>query len=165
MRFSYGEEKITAYRASNKELTIRGVDTLPKSLKDDIVNCKSKTAKYRQFLAQRFVDVICAKLGIQSVRVKVYESPRPKSKEKDGNYSQIYGMYSFDGANKPIKLEIWNKNTIRGGQITNGSFLDTLEHELMHHYDICYLEFETTPHTKGFFKRMHILDKMLSVAS
>lgn len=164
MRFDYGKTPITAYQASNRELEIRGVDTLPKSIKDDIIGCKSKSAEYRQYLAQRFVDVICGKLGIKSVKVRVYDMPRPKSKEKDGNFSQIYGMYSFEGANSPVELEIWNKNLLKGGRITNGAFLETLEHEFIHHYDICYLEFETSPHTKGFFRRIRRLDRMLSGA-
>ena len=157
MRYDYGKGKVTAYYASNHEPEIRGVDTLPKELKEDILGCKSKSAKY---LAQRFIDIICGKMGIKSVKVKVHDKPRPQSEDKDGNSCQLYGQYVFDGADSPIKLEIWNRTAVKKDRIPNGSFLDTLKHEFIHHYDVCMLQFETSPHTKGFFRRIKKLDEL-----
>lgn len=160
MRYSYGPGKVTTQFASNKEKTIRDIDSLPIELKDNILKSASATAKYRQYLAQRFVDVICERLKIKTVKVRVYEKPRPTSNNPDGSYCQTEGQYRYAGANEPRLLEIWNKTAFKKSSVSNKMFYEALIHEFIHHYDICKLWFETTPHTKGFFKRIEVLDSL-----
>ena len=164
MRYSYGKNPVTTWEASKRETCIRlprGLKRLPACLKFEITESASDIAQVRQFFAQRFVDYISQTLKMKSVQVKVYDAPRPVQDLKDGEILQTEGQYRFDGANKPICIEIWNQTAVKKNRISNQVFYATLIHEFIHHYDICKLLFENTPHTPGFYKRIDALDSLL----
>lgn len=165
MRYSYGKKPVTTWEASKRETKIRlprGLKRLPACLKFEITEAASDMAQVRQFFAQRFVDYISNVLKMKSVPVKVYDDPRPVQDLKDGDTLQTEGQYRFDGANQPTCIEIWNRTSVKKDRISNQVFYTTLIHEFIHHYDICKLLFENTPHTPGFFKRIDALDALLA---
>lgn len=155
------------YAKSKSELRIIGAKTLPKKLKCAILNSVRDTATYRQKLAQDFVDGVCEKIGIPSVRVCVYDKARPHSTNGRGSLrSQTLGQYRFvSGTRTPVSITIWNLTAVRKDRVSAKMFLGTLEHELVHHYDICKLKLSNSPHTSGFYQRIRILDSLFGEAA
>ena len=155
------------YAKSKSELRIKGAKTLPKKLKYAILNSVRDTATYRQKLAQDFVDGVCEKIGIPSVRVYVYDKARPHSTNERGSLrSQTLGQYRFvSGTRTPVSITIWNLTAVRKDRVSAKMFLGTLEHELIHHYDICKLKLSNSPHTSGFYQRIGILDSLFGMAA
>ena len=165
MRYSYGKKPVTTWEASKRETKIRlprGLRSLPACLKFDITESASDMAQVRQFFAQRFVDYISGILKMKSVEVVVYDEPRPVQDLKDGETLQTEAQYRFDGANLPKKIEIWNRTAGKKERISNQVFYAALIHEFIHHYDVCKLLFENTPHTPGFFRRIDALDALMT---
>ena len=162
--FSAESEK--NYAKSNEEVRIRGAKSLPKKLKAAILNSVRDTAVYRQKLAQDFVDGVCEKIGIPSVRVYVYDKARPHSTNGRGSLrSQTLGLYRFFSSTRtPVSITIWNLTAVRKDRVSAKMFLGTLEHELIHHYDICKLKLSNSPHTSGFYQRIGILDSLFGMA-
>lgn len=163
--FSAESEK--NYAKSNEEVRIRGAKSLPKKLKAAILNSVRDTAVYRQELAQAFVDGVCEKIGIPSVRVYVYDKARPHSTNGRGSLrSQTLGQYRFVSCTRtPVSITIWNLTAVRKDRVSAKMFLGTLEHELIHHYDICKLKLSNSPHTSGFYQRIGILDSLFGMAA
>lgn len=163
----FNKESERNYQKSNAEVRIRGTKTLPRRLKAAILNSVRDTAAYRQKLAQDFVDGVCEKIGIPSVRVFVCDKARPHSTNGMGNLrSQTLGQYRFvSGAGTPVSITIWNLTAVRKERVSAKMFLGTLEHELIHHYDICKLGLSNSPHTSGFYQRISILDAMFGMAA
>ena len=155
------------YAKSKSELRIKGAKTLPKKLKYAILNSVRDTATYRQKLAQEFVDGVCEKICIPSVRVYVYDKARPHSTNRRGSLrSQTLGQYRFvSGTRTPVSITIWNLTAVRKDRVSAKMFLGTLEHELVHHYDICKLKLSNSPHTSGFYQRIRILDSLFGEAA
>ena len=155
------------YAKSKSELRIKGAKTLPKKLKYAILNSVRDTATYRQKLAQDFVDGVCEKIGIPSVKVYVYDKARPHSTNGRGSLrSQTLGKYRFvSGTRTPVSITIWNLTAVRKDRVSAKMFLGTLEHELIHHYDICKLKLSNSPHTSGFYQRIGILDSLFGMAA
>ena len=155
------------YAKSKSELRIKGAKTLPKKLKYAILNSVRDTATYRQKLAQEFVDGVCEKICIPSVRVYVYDKARPHSTNRRGSLrSQTLGQYRFvSGTRTPVSITIWNLTAVRKDRVSAKMFLGTLEHELVHHYDICKLKLSNSPHTSGFYQRVRILDSLFGEAA
>ena len=155
------------YAKSKSELRIKGAKTLPKKLKYAILNSVRDTSTYRQKLAQEFVDGVCEKIGIPSVRVYVYDKARPHSTNGRGSLrSQTLGQYRFvSGTRTPVSITIWNLTAVRKDRVSAKMFLGTLEHELIHHYDICKLKLSNSPHTSGFYQRIRILDSLFGMAA
>lgn len=155
------------YAKSKSELRIKGAKTLPKKLKYAILNSVRDTATYRQKLAQDFVDGVCEKIRIPSVRVYVYDKARPHSTNGRGSLRrQTLGQYRFfSGTRTPVSITIWNLTAVRKDRVSAKMFLGTLEHELIHHYDICKLKLSNSPHTSGFYQRIRILDNLFGVSA
>lgn len=154
------------YDKSNSELRIRGVSSLPAKLKSAIVNSTKDTPVIRQKLAQVLVDFVCEKINIPTVKVLVSESSRPHRTNYAGSVkSQTLGQYkyAYNINAYPISIKIWNLTAVRKQRISNKMFLGTLEHELIHHYDIFKLGMAKSPHTAGFYRRIELLDKMFDV--
>ena len=60
------------------------------------------------------------------------------------------------------KIIISNKTAIREAVLDPKTFLDTLVHEFMHHYDYEVLKFPTSLHTAGFYYRLGDVMKKLT---
>jgi len=152
-----------SYERSNEELRIIGAKSFPVKYRSAIVNSEIDTAQYRRKAAQDLVDCVCECLGIKSVKVVVLERSRPHRKSIRGSVrSQTLGQYKYSvGIDKqPISITIWNLTAVRQQRVSNKMFLGTLEHELVHHYDIVKLKLNKSAHTTGFYKRIEILDGM-----
>ena len=75
---------------------------------------------------------------------------------KDGKLRRkVYGTH------KAGNIVISNKTAIREAVLAPKTFLDTLIHEFMHHYDYEVLKFPKSLHTAGFYYRLGDVMKKL----
>jgi hypothetical protein len=79
-----------------------------------------------------------------------------------------YGLYRLArfrqgyGEAKSASIAISNKTAVRGQILAPKSFLDTLLHEWMHHYDTYRLKLRSI-HSKGFYLRLNNLKEKLKI--
>ena len=66
-----------------------------------------------------------------------------------------------NGTYKAGNIVLSNKTAIREATLAPKTFLDTLIHEFMHHYDYEVLKFPVSLHTAGFYYRLGDMMKKL----
>lgn len=96
---------------------------------------------------------ICARLGAPQVAVRVLAA-RPS-----GDYGELHGLY--DPAFAPPRITLWMRTAAKRQVVAFRSFLRTLVHELLHHFDYELFELAETFHTEGFFQRESSLTRQL----
>ena len=69
-----------------------------------------------------------------------------------------YGSYRLGSAT----ITIPNRTAVRGQIVASKTFLDTLLHEWLHHYDTLKLKLNSI-HTKGFYLRLSDLKGKLEI--
>jgi hypothetical protein len=95
-------------------------------------------------------DAICNDLGVSACMVS-YDGKQPHSNNSRGaTVAKTYGTY------KTIICAIMlYKHTAKTGKVVaNKTTLDTLLHELCHHFDFKLLKLSESKHTAGFYKRI-----------
>jgi hypothetical protein len=118
----------------------------------DLLNC----TKNRQVYAQKLIDYLCDKYKIRRIPVKVLNTPRPHSTQR-----QTYGQYKYLPTSRTgVSITIWNITAKTAKEVAIKTFANTLIHEFIHHYDTEYLQIVST-HTTGFYKRITDLEKKL----
>lgn len=115
----------------------------------------STDASDRQTLGQGLLNEMSRTLSIPSPQLCVNDK-RQNHSLKDGKLMRkTYGMY------KQGKIIINNKTAIRETIVAPKTFLDTLIHEFMHHYDYEVLKLQSSLHTAGFYYRLGDIMKKL----
>jgi hypothetical protein len=104
-------------------------------------------------ICRGLADGICARLGAPPVAVRVLAA-RPS-----GDHGELHGLY--DPAFTPPRLTIWMRTAAKRRIVAFRSFLRTLVHELLHHFDYELFGMEETFHTEGFFQRESSLTKQI----
>lgn len=106
----------------------------------------------RRNASQVLIDYLCTKYNIPRCPVYVFNM----------TYDPIFGftkMGLYEGPRKGIT--IWNNKHYKV-PCEIKTFIDTLLHEFMHHYDLYYLKLPDTVHCKGFEARKRGLKKKLA---
>lgn len=137
-------------KKSNKYLTVDFSDFSHKEYQA-LLHCGSKVEPRRD-ASQRLIDYLCDKYGIPHCTIWVY----------DMTYDPMFGftkMGLYEGRNKDITL--WNNKHYRV-PCEIKTFINTLLHEFMHHYDCYYLKLPDTVHCKGFESRIRDLRTKLA---
>jgi hypothetical protein len=98
-----------------------------------------------QSACHRLAGEICTRLGAPPVEVRVLAA-RPS-----GDYGELHGLY--DPAFDPPRITVWMRTAAKRRVVAFRSFLRTLIHELLHHFDYELFALEETFHTEGFFQR------------
>lgn len=111
---------------------------------------------FRQKFGDALLDELadCAKIDIVQLKI----SPAKQYHKKRGGRTVFkqYGYYR--PASKYIYIT--NFTAVRGKPLAPKTFLTTLLHEWMHHYDYCKLKLNSI-HTKGFYLRLASLQEAL----
>lgn len=147
--------KKTNYLISNKITKIKfpisaeAKNTAAKILQKD-------TDKERQKLGDELLDELADLAQIDIVKLKISEEKQYHKKRGGRLVFKRYGYY------KPGEkyIHINNRTAVRGKILSSKTFLDTLLHEWMHHYDFCKLGLNSI-HTTGFYKRLGDLKEKL----
>ena len=116
----------------------------------------SMDASERQALGQGIFEEMARSLSIPVQQLTVNDNRQNQSLKEGKLKRKVYGTY------KAGKIIISNKTAIREAVLAPKTFLDTLIHEFMHHYDYEVLKFPTSLHTAGFYYRLgDVMKKLL----
>lgn len=97
--------------------------------------------------SSRLVDVLCARLGLPVVAVRV-AGVRPH--DRDG---ELHGLYQPGSGRDRDLITVWMRTAQRRDVVAAKTFLRTLLHEVCHHLDFFGLDFPNSFHTQGFYRR------------
>lgn len=108
----------------------------------------------RKQAGQILLNYLCDKYKIKKIPLIVLDAPR-KCK---GN-GQVHGFYKHcNGIG--ISITIYNKTAKTQKEVAIKTFVSTLLHEFIHHYDTSFLKIQPS-HTTGFYKRINDLKTKL----
>ncbi len=146
------------YEKSNK---ITSVDI---SVSDNILlYARVLLASGEEHERQKFGDALLDELSdaakIDIVKLKISPARQFHKKSNNKIVSKQYGYYKPD-ANY---IYIFNRTAARGQILAPKTFLDTLLHEWLHHYDYKKLGLARSIHSAGFYKRLRYLKEMLKL--
>src|SRR3989339_546531 len=110
----------------------------------------------RQRLSEQLLDELCDATKIDIVNLKISDTQQYHKKQNNRVVFKQYGYYRP----KSRYIYIQNRTAVRGQILAAKTFLDTLLHEWVHHYDTCKLKLNSI-HTKGFYERLNDLKAKL----
>lgn len=149
--------RLSNYRRSN---AITDVELSPTSAARALVHSllTETSAESRQKLSQELLDELCCLTAIEPVRVKI-SATRQYHKVSEGKMVfKQYGYYR--GQSRYIYIQ--NQTPVLGRDVAPRTFLDTLLHEWMHHYDQYKLKLDSI-HTSGFYTRLRKVKEKLGM--
>ena len=120
----------------------------------DALQCVST----RQALSERLLDELCDGAKIDIVKLKISDTKQYHRRANGRVAMKQYGSYR--PASKHISIQ--NLTAVRGQILAPKTFLDTLLHEWMHHYDTYKLKLRSI-HSKGFYQRINDLKEKLEL--
>ena len=112
---------------------------LRKSLED---NKRRDVEKYTSEICR----LVCEGLNTEPLIVKI-RSRRPSNSDEE-----LQGLYER-AEGETCVLTVWMKTAAKGQVVAFKSFIRTVLHELCHHIDYAYFDFDDSLHTEGFFSR------------
>lgn len=117
---------------------------------------KSKEEKDRQSLGDELLDELADLAKIDIVNLKISEAKQYHKKRNGKVAMKQYGYY------KPGSKYIYisNRTAVRGQILAPKTFLDTLLHEWIHHYDHQKLGLNSI-HSAGFYARLKDIKEKL----
>lgn len=144
------------YRLSNRSQTVEfALDRRCREALDDLL--RSRSAEKRQEQGNSLAQELCRLAGSTTPRVIVKDTPRPH-RVREGRLSyQKLATYSV----RTRTIRIHNLTARRKQVVAPRTFLETLLHELMHHWDFELLKLRRSLHTSGFYHRLGNLKRAL----
>ena len=136
-------------KKSNKYLTVDYSDFSHEEFQA-LLHSGSKVEP-RKKASQNLLDYLCDKYGIPRCTMYILNT----------SYDPIFGftnMGLYEGGKKEITL--WNNRHYKV-PCDIRTFINTLLHEFMHHYDYYYLRLPDSVHCKGFESRIRDLRSKL----
>lgn len=143
------------YRKSNKTLTVK-IKVTNEARRYCRRLLEAKDARERQRISEDLLDELCDAAKIDIVEVKVSDINQKHSRKGGKIVMRQYGFYD---PNKK-EIHITNRTAARGQILAPKSFIDTVLHEWVHHYDCCKLKLNSV-HTKGFYSRLKDIKQKL----
>lgn len=110
----------------------------------------------RQKFSEMLLDELCDAAKIDIVNLKISDTNQYHKKRNGRVVFKQYGYYRP----KSNYIYIQNKTAVRGQVLAAKTFIDTLLHEWLHHYDTHKLKLNSI-HTKGFYLRLQDLKAKL----
>jgi len=145
------------YLRSNKIVKVK---IRSNSLMVDLVKSllDSKTSNQRQVVGEQLLDELCDASKIDIINLKISDTNQYHKKRNGRVVFKQYGYY------RPQSnyIYIQNKTAVRGQILAPKTFIDTLLHEWLHHYDTKKLKLNSI-HTKGFYLRLKDLKQKLGL--
>lgn len=120
---------------------------------------KSADHKSRQKLGEQLLDELCDGAKIDIVKLEIANTKQYHRKSAGRVALKRYGYYRPASKN----IHIHNLTAVRGQILAPKTFLDTLLHEWMHHYDTYKLRLRSI-HSKGFYQRVNDLKEKLKIS-
>ena len=117
-----------------------------------------KDLDQRQTLGQSLLDELCDAAQIDICNVKVSDTQQYHRRAGGRVVFKQYGYYRP----RSRYIYIQNRTAVRGQVLAAKTFLDTLLHEWLHHYDTLKLGLNSI-HTSGFYQRLKDLKAKLGI--
>ena len=112
----------------------------------------------RQRLSHFLVNELAFNAGVERIAIRVTNTKQWHKRRGTRLAVKRYGTYYP----KTKRISIQNLTAVRGKELAPKTFLNTLLHEWMHHYDFEKLSLNSI-HTKGFYERIKSLKERLEV--
>lgn len=109
-----------------------------------------------QRLTKKLIDALCQVFKVPTVHVKVL-ARRPSA-----HWGELHGLYE---SGRICTITVWMRTVKRRQVVAFKTFLRTVLHEVLHHFDYHLLQLEDSFHTEGFYKRESSLLKQLMGSS
>ena len=116
----------------------------------------SKSTAKRQIIGTALLDALSDLARIDIVRLKVSAAKQWHKKRRGRVVFKQYGFYRP----KSHYIYVNNRTAVRGQTVAGKTFLNTLLHEWLHHYDYKKLGLRSI-HTRGFYARLRDLKEKL----
>lgn len=148
---------MTNYEKSN---AVAHVDFMPSKRAERIARKILASFLYseREKLAYFLINELSYNAGIERLYVEVTDTRQWHRRARGRMAVRKYG--SYHPGMKHISIQ--NRTAVFAKEVAPKTFLDTLLHEWMHHYDYKKLHLNSI-HTKGFYERIRSLEKELSL--
>ena len=111
----------------------------------------------RQKLSHFLINELAFNAGVERLKIRVKDEKQWHKKQNGRVAIKKYGVYYP----RSKSITIQNLTAVRGQELAPKTFLDTLLHEWMHHYDFEHLSINSI-HTKGFYSRISSLKEILN---
>ncbi len=145
------------YKKSNSITSVKfPISALAKKTAKALLN--SSNTLDRQKLGDILLDELADGAGVDIVKLKISETHQYHKKYQGRVVAKQYGYY------RPQSnyIYIQNLTAVRGQILASKTFLDTLLHEWLHHFDYKKLKLNSI-HTKGFYLRLKSLKEKLGI--
>lgn len=153
---------LTSFKKSNylRSNSIFDIDFAPKQNSNILTTRLLKTQNFekRQELAAKLLKNLSADAKISQVKLKISATRQWSKRRGRKTVFKLYGYYRP----KTRYIYIQNLTSIRGKPVAAKTFLSTLLHEWLHHYDTEKLKLYSI-HTKGFYFRLADLKHKLDL--
>lgn len=104
--------------------------------------------------AQALVSLLLEQFDAPSVEVRVLKV-RPNNDEYE-----LHGLYEHEEGKRPV-IRVWAKTAAHKRPVAFKTFVRTLLHEVVHHFDFALFDLPNSFHTHGFYKRESHLARQL----
>jgi len=118
----------------------------------------SREEPERQKFGEALLDELSDGAEIDIVKLKISPARQFHKKYNNKIVSKQYGYYKPD----TNYIYIYNRTAVQGKTLAPKTFLDTLLHEWLHHYDFKKLKLNSI-HSAGFYKRLGSLKEKLGI--
>jgi len=149
---------MTNYEKSNSILRIDfEISRRSKRLAQEILEAQGY--EVRQKLSHFLINELAYNAGVERIKVEITDTRQWHKRRGTRLAVRRYGSYYP----RTKRISIQNRTAVRGQELAAKTFLDTLLHEWMHHYDFARLKLRSI-HTRGFYERIRSLKEGLGVA-
>lgn len=145
------------YKKSNKVVCV-DFDISKDAKKYAEILLKSQIEEERQKFGEAILDELSDAARIDIVKLKISNA---KQYHKKYNGRLVYKQLGYYRP-KSHYIYITNRTAVQGKILAPKTFLTTLLHEWMHHYDFKKLKLNSI-HTKGFYDRLKDLKEKLEI--
>ena len=112
----------------------------------------------RQTIGTELLDELCDLAKLDVIKLEIADDHQKHRKRNNRVVMRQYGYYQTGSK----YIHISNKTAVRGQILAPKTFLDTLLHEWLHHYDTYGLKLRSI-HSKGFYLRLKDLKIKLGI--
>jgi hypothetical protein len=132
---------------------------------------QSETKRERERLGMSLLEVLNDSFGLPSCGLTIADRAQTHGTDSSGRLShKTYGYYrcripATGAAPERCAIRIYHLTAIRNQVLAPGAFTTTLVHEWTHHFDFTELRLGRSPHTRGFYARLHWVADSLGVSS
>ncbi|MHB1500454.1 MAG: hypothetical protein ACYCYK_04680 [Candidatus Dormibacteria bacterium] len=127
----------------------------------------SETRHEREMIGSALLEMLNESFELPTCKLTVADRAQTHATNEEGRLVQkTYGYYRCRiprPAAMPERcgIRIYHRTAIRRQVLAPGAFTSTLIHEWTHHFDFTGLRLGRSPHTRGFYSRVHSAGDLL----